>query len=225
MLILFLNSFGFQNPNRLSILKLVLYHDKIIRLILLIRILVRGRLFIVLMNKISSIEYLENQIIEFLWTIIPAIILIFIAFPSIKALYYTDEFINSHLTVKIIGHQWYWSYSYPILKNINTDSFLNPLRELKIGEIRLLEVRNRIFTFNKIVTRFIVTSLDVIHSWTIPVLGIKIDAIPGRIRLSSAMPIFRGVFYGQCSEICGVNHSFIPIKIEILSSSFLKFFF
>lgn len=148
----------------------------------------------------------------------PAIILIFLAIPSLRLLYLTDELINPKITVKVIGHQWYWSYEYNLLKNQTTfDSFIIQEQDLKPGNFRLLETDHRLVVPFKTRIRFLVSSADVIHSWAIPRLLIKLDAIPGRLNQTSSKILFPGVFYGQCSEICGANHSFIPIAIEAIN--------
>jgi cytochrome c oxidase subunit 2 len=199
-------------------MKLTFYHDKAIVVLISIRLLVGGTLVLLSINKFFTYEYLEHQLVEFLWTILPAVVLLAIAFPSIKALYYLDEVMKRVFSVKIVGHQWYWSYEYPfITKNARYDSYIKQTNDLGKGEFRLLETDNRIILFNKVMTQVMVTSSDVIHSWTVPALGIKIDAMPGRIRQAACFPLYTGIFYGQCSEICGVNHRFMPIKLEVLS--------
>jgi cytochrome c oxidase subunit 2 len=132
---------------------------------------------------------------------------------------------KSVFSVKIIAHQWYWSYEYPfITKNTTYDSFIKQTNDLEKGEFRLLDTSTNIILFTKVITQLIVTSSDVLHCWTVPVLGVKIDATPGRIGQAACFPLYRGVFYGQCSEICGVNHRFMPIKLEVLSNSELMNF-
>lgn len=157
---------------------------------------------------------MEGQLIEIIWTLTPALILIFIALPSLRILYLIEEAINPILSIKTIGHQWYWSYEYSDFKTIEFDSYMKPTKSLDKRDFRLLDVDNRItIPFNTQI-RIISTSLDVIHSWTIPSLGIKIDATPGRINQANMICQRPGLFFGQCSEICGANHSFIPIVIE-----------
>lgn len=164
---------------------------------------------------------MEGQTIELIWTILPAIILIFIALPSLQILYLLDETIFPSLTIKSVGHQWYWSYEYSDFKNIEFDSYIE-LPNNKFS-FRLLDVDNRIIIPFKTKTRILVTSTDVIHSWTIPSLGVKIDATPGRLNQTRFSINTPGLIFGQCSEICGANHSFMPIVIERISpSSFIK---
>lgn len=144
----------------------------------------------------------------------PAVILVIIALPSLRLLYILDEVYNPTLTIKIIGHQWYWSYEYSDYKKIEFDSYIIPSPDLSPFNFRLLDVDNRIFVPYNSQIRVIITSLDVIHSWAIPALGLKIDGTPGRLNQAIFNINRVGLFYGQCSEICGANHRFIPIVIE-----------
>jgi len=142
---------------------------------------------------------------------LPAIILLFIAFPSLRILYLIDEIRNPLITLKRIGHQWYWKYEYSNFLNIEFDSYIQPQI---INKFRLLEVDNNIIIPINCQIRVLVTAADVLHSWTIPRLGVKIDATPGRLNQTNFFINRKGLFYGQCSEICGANHSFIPILLE-----------
>ena len=164
----------------------------------------------------------HGTLIELIWTITPALILILIAFPSFKLLYLMDEVSDPSMCVLAEGHQWYWSYQYPDFLNedndfIEFDSYLIPESDLEDGGLRMLEVDNRIIVPELTHVRFIVTGADVIHSFACPALGIKCDAYPGRLNQSSVYLNREGVFYGQCSEICGVLHSSMPIAIESVS--------
>lgn len=173
-------------------------------------------------NIIVDQYILESQPLELFWTIVPRFVLIFIGLPSIRLLYLIDETYKPFLTIKTIGHQWYWSYEYSDFNNIEFDSFIvRPLETPNL--IRLLEVDNRtILPFNTQV-RMLVSSIDVLHSWTVPALGVKTDAVPGRLNQIIFYSNRPGIFFGQCSEICGANHRFIPISIEIVSpKSFIK---
>nr|ARH53976.1 cytochrome c oxidase subunit 2 [Pantoxystus rubricollis] len=200
--------------------QLLFFHDHTLLILIIITILVGQMLLSMLMNKFTHRFLLEGQLIEMIWTILPAVILILIALPSLRLLYILDEIYNPMITVKVIGHQWYWSYEYSDYKKIEFDSYMIPSNELKPFNFRLLDVDNRmIIPFNSQV-RIIVTSMDVIHSWTIPSLGVKIDATPGRLNQSSFNINRTGLFFGQCSEICGANHSFMPIVIESISPNF-----
>lgn len=169
-------------------------------------------------SKISHKYFNHGSIIEIIWTVIPALVLISVAFPSFKLLYFLDEVIDPAITIKAIGRQWYWQYEYSdyISENnpIEFDSYMIPTEELKEGQLRLLEVDNRVILPVNTHVRVIVTSGDVLHSWAVPSLGIKMDANPGRLNQTSFLIKREGIYYGQCSELCGVNHGFMPIVIE-----------
>lgn len=163
---------------------------------------------------------MEGQTIEIIWTILPALILIFIAIPSLRLIYIIDEINNPTISVKTVAHQWYWSYEYSDFKNIEFDSYIIPNNQLNNYNFRLIEVDNRIVIPFKSQIRILITSRDVIHSWAIPSLGVKIDAVPGRLNQIRFYLNRPGLFYGQCSEICGANHRFIPIVIERISPKY-----
>lgn len=171
-------------------------------------------MFRLIIRKLGNRILLERQAIELIWTILPAIILIFIALPSLKILYMIEETNKPIITIKAIGHQWFWSYEYSDFKKIEFDSYIKPTTDLEDNEFRLLETDNRLVLPYNTQTRILITSSDVIHSWTIPSLGIKVDASPGRINQGNILINRPGLFYGQCSEICGANHRFIPIVLE-----------
>lgn len=176
-------------------------------------------IYSILKNKLPNRNLLENQVIETTWTIIPGIILIIIALPSLKILYLIEEINNPSITIKTIAHQWYWSYEISDKKKIEFESYI--IKEPT--KIRLIEVDNRVTLPFSTKTRIIITSSDVIHSWRIPSIGIKIDAVPGRLNQVSFTIKKPGIFIGQCSEICGTNHRFIPITIEsIRIKNFIK---
>nr|AQP29578.1 cytochrome c oxidase subunit 2 [Odontotermes sp. E TB-2017] len=160
---------------------------------------------------------LEGQMIETLWTIAPAIILVFIAMPSLRLLYLMDEVHNPTLTLKAVGHQWYWSYEYSDFMKLEFDSYMT--QEQQADTFRLLDTDNRIVLPMNSPTRMIVTAADVLHSWTVPSLGVKTDATPGRLNQVSFSINRPGILYGQCSEICGANHSFMPIMIESVTTN------
>jgi cytochrome c oxidase subunit 2 len=167
-----------------------------------------------------SNKYLNHgTLIELIWTITPALILVLIAFPSFKLLYLMDEVTDPSLSVLAEGHQWYWSYEYPDFLNsdgdfVEFDSYLVPESDLEEGSLRMLEVDNRVILPEITHTRFILTAADVIHSFAIPALGVKCDAYPGRLNQFSVLINRLGTFYGQCSEICGILHSSMPIVLE-----------
>lgn len=164
-----------------------------------------------LITKFSSRRILEAQTLETVWTIVPAILLIWLALPSLRLLYLLDEQSRAAVTLKSIGHQWYWRYEIP---NNRFDSYISS---------SLLEVDNRVFTPFNLNTLVITTSADVLHAFTVPSAGLKIDSVPGRLNSINIYLNIPGVYYGQCSEICGANHSFMPIVIEALSVK--EFFF
>nr|AML25905.1 cytochrome c oxidase subunit II [Staphylinidae sp. BMNH 1274207] len=200
--------------------QLTFFHNHTLMILLMITVLVGYLMMNLFTNKLNYRFLLEGQMIELIWTILPAFTLIFIALPSLKLLYLLDEINNPLITIKTIGHQWYWSYEYSDFKNIEFDSYMIPTNELKPYNFRLLDVDNRIaIPFNSQI-RMIVTAADVIHSWTIPALSVKIDATPGRLNQISFFTNRTGIFFGQCSEICGANHSFMPIVLESISPNY-----
>jgi len=199
--------------------ELVYFHDYTLIILTLIIILVFYGLLSLLSATLTSQHFLEAQGLETVWTVIPAIILVFIAFPSLKILYLMDEIKNPFLTIKVIGNQWYWSYEYTDYKRIELDSYMIPPKDLEKGLPRLLEVDKRLVIPFKNPIRALITSNDVLHSWAIPSLGIKMDAVPGRLNQTSFLIKRTGLFYGQCSEICGANHRFMPIVIESIPFS------
>lgn len=162
-------------------------------------------------------KFTHNIAIEIIWTIIPIIILIIIAVPSFRILKMAEHIPVADVTVKVVGSQWYWSYSYPDHDHIEFNSNMIQDKDLKPGQIRLLEVDNRVIIPQGSVIKFLITASDVIHSFAVPALGIKTDAVPGRINQTWTKIDKKGVYYGQCSELCGVNHGFMPIAIEVVS--------
>lgn len=213
------SNLNLQNRNTPLIEQLIFFHDHSILILIIITIFVRYIIISIIFNKITNRFFLSGQFIEIIWTILPGIILLFIAFPSLRLLYLLDEIYYPSITLKTIGHQWYWRYEYSNFKNLEFDSYINNNNE--INNIRLLDVDNNIILPYKIQIRILVTAADVLHSWTIPSLGVKVDATPGRLNQINFFINRPGLYYGQCSEICGANHSFIPILLERTS---LKFF-
>nr|YP_010472537.1 cytochrome c oxidase subunit II [Mitrella albuginosa]UVG40722.1 cytochrome c oxidase subunit II [Mitrella albuginosa] len=205
---------GFQDAASPLMEELIFFHDHAMMILIMIISLVGYAALSLMMNKYTCRSLVEGQEIETIWTIVPAIILVFLALPSLRLLYLLDEVGNCSLTVKSIGHQWYWSYEYSDFSNIEFDSYMIPSNELEPGDFRLLEVDHRVVLPTQTDVRVLVTSADVIHSWTVPSLGVKVDAIPGRLNQLGFFIKYPGVFYGQCSEICGANHSFMPIVVE-----------
>nr|APT41584.1 cytochrome c oxidase subunit II [Psathyromyia aragaoi] len=198
--------------------QLTFFHDHALLILIMITILIGYLMYMLFFNFYTNRFLLSGQMIEIIWTIMPAFILLFIAFPSLRLLYLLDEINNPSITLKSIGHQWYWSYEYSDFKNLEFDSYMIPMNEMSMNSFRLLDVDNRIILPFKTQTRIIVSATDVLHSWTIPALGVKVDASPGRLNQTNFYIYRPGLYYGQCSEICGANHSFMPIVIESTST-------
>nr|AND95968.1 cytochrome c oxidase subunit 2 [Onthophagus apterus] len=200
--------------------QLIMFHNHALLILLMITVMVGYLMSTLFFNKYNYRFLLENQMIEIIWTIAPAVTLIFIALPSLQLLYLLDEINNPMISLKTIGHQWYWSYEYSDFKKLEFDSYMIPMNDMKMNSFRLLDVDNRtILPYNSQI-RMLVTAADVLHSWTIPALSIKIDATPGRLNQISFLLNQTGLFFGQCSEICGANHSFMPIVIESISMNY-----
>jgi cytochrome c oxidase subunit II len=159
----------------------------------------------------------HNTVIEMLWTVVPVLILVIIAIPSFKLMYYMDRVPNPEMTIKVTGHQWYWSYEYPDQGGLAFDSNIIPENELKPDQKRLLDVDNPLVVPADTIIRVLVTGTDVIHSWFIPSFGVQEYAIVGRLNESWMKIEHPGTYYGQCNQICGVNHAFMPIKVEAKS--------
>nr|QXF68519.1 cytochrome c oxidase subunit II [Stagmatoptera biocellata] len=210
---------GLQDSASPLMEQLMYFHDHSMFIITMIVITVGYMIVSLMTNKFIDRYVMDGQYLEILWTILPAMVLIFIALPSLRILYLIDENSNPTLTLKTIGHQWYWSYEYSDFIDIEFDSYMIPQNELNSYNIRLLEVDNRTSLPINTLTRILITSEDVIHSWTIPSIGVKADATPGRLNQATFWFNRPGVLYGQCSEICGANHSFMPIVIESTSTN------
>lgn len=207
---------GLQDATSPIIEELINFHDHALMIVFLISSLVLYIISAILTTKLTHTSTIDAQAVETIWTILPAIILVIIALPSLRILYIIDEINNPTLTIKTVGHQWYWSYEYTDYDELNFDSYIIPTSELKPGDLRLLEVDNRAVLPIEITIRVLVTSEDVLHSWAVPSLGLKTDAIPGRLNQTTLLATRPGLYYGQCSEICGSNHSFIPIVLELV---------
>nr|YP_010506474.1 cytochrome c oxidase subunit II [Mallota viridiflavescentis]QVL28764.1 cytochrome c oxidase subunit II [Mallota viridiflavescentis]UXF58140.1 cytochrome c oxidase subunit II [Mallota viridiflavescentis] len=211
---------GLQDSASPLMEQLTFFHDHALLILIMITMMVGYMMTMLFFNNYSNRYLLHGQTIEVIWTILPAFILLFIAFPSLRLLYLIDEINEPSITLKAIGHQWYWSYEYSDFLNIEFDSYMIPTNELKTDGFRLLDVDNRIILPMNSQIRILVTSADVIHSWTIPALGVKIDGTPGRLNQTNFLINQPGLFFGQCSEICGANHSFMPIVIESIPMNF-----
>nr|YP_009351930.1 cytochrome c oxidase subunit II [Cerion uva]AQL10424.1 cytochrome c oxidase subunit II [Cerion uva] len=196
--------------------EMILFHDHAMILLIGVFTLVSLVGVSILISRHSCRTIHEAQTLETVWTIIPAILLIWLALPSLRLLYTLDEHSNSANTLKSIGHQWYWSYESPSLSSKSFDSYMIPDSELPQGFYRLLEVDARPLLPLNLETNVLTTSADVIHAWALPSMGVKMDSVPGRLNSMAVWPQIPGVYYGQCSEICGANHSFMPIAVEVV---------
>lgn len=159
----------------------------------------------------------HNTLLEIAWTAIPVLILVAIAVPSFRLLYFMDRTQDADMTLKVIGHQWYWSFEYPDHGNVAIDSFMKYPEDLEDGEPRLLAVDTPLVLPAQTNIRIITTSQDVLHSFAVPSLGLKTDAVPGRLNETWVRVEKPGMYYGQCSELCGVNHGFMPAALKIVS--------
>lgn len=214
------NRLFFHSPTTFLMEVVVTIHDYVM-------IFLTSVLAVVLISIVYSfysshfrLNFLERHQLERVWTVTPFVLLVFIVIPSLNSLYILDTCLFCGLTLNIIGHQWYWRYFFKDL-NAYFDSYI----EVGSNYLRLVEVDNRLVVPTFIPIRFLVSSADVIHSWTIPRFGVKIDAVPGRMNQFCFSRKRSGLFFGQCSEICGANHRFIPILMEAVSfKDFIKNF-
>ena len=240
---------GLQDPATPIMESISFFHNFLMMFLLAIGIFVSWFLFSLVYlfaeEKNSKIEiFSHDSLLETFWTIVPAIVLLFISIPSFALLYSLDELIHPLATLKIIGHQWYWSYEYsdcytffseeegsdtPMNSDstvLRFDSYMLATNDLTRGALRLLEVDNRCVLPVQTHIRLVVTAADVLHSWAVPSFGIKIDACPGRLSQGSLFIKREGVYYGQCSEICGLNHGFMPIVVRgVLADDFTSWAF
>nr|YP_009258843.1 cytochrome c oxidase subunit II [Libiocoris heissi]AFI54710.1 cytochrome c oxidase subunit II [Libiocoris heissi] len=205
------NNMHLQDPNSSTMEQLINFHDQTMNTLIMITITITYITVQTSINKLINRSLLEGQTIELIWTMMPSLMLTLIAIPSLHTLYMMDEMSSPSMTIKTTGHQWYWSYEYSDFKDIEFDSYMTPWEMTKS---RLLEVDNRVILPTSTPTRILVSAADVIHSWTIPSLGVKVDATPGRLNQLQITMNRPGILFGQCSEICGSNHSFMPIMIE-----------
>ncbi|HEX6115359.1 MAG TPA: cytochrome c oxidase subunit II [Geminicoccaceae bacterium] len=159
----------------------------------------------------------HNTVIEIAWTAIPVLILVVIAIPSFKLLYFMDRAVNPEMTLKAVGHQWYWSYEYPDNGDFTFDAYMIADEDLQEGQLRLFDVDNRVVLPVETDVRLLTTATDVLHSWAVPALGVKLDAVPGKINETWLRINRPGIYYGQCSELCGAYHGFMPVMIEAVS--------
>jgi cytochrome c oxidase subunit 2 len=217
----------FQEPASPVMERIVAFNDLISAIIVLITVFVLALLLYVAVkfnekaNPVPSTTT-HNTTLEVVWTVIPVLILVVIGIPSLKLLYYMDRHADPDMTLKVTGHQWYWSYEYPDHGGFGFDSIPVEEAKLKPGEPRLLTVDNQVVLPVDTNVRILQTSADVIHAWSIPALGVKVDATPGRVNENWVRIVKEGVYYGQCMELCGVNHYFMPIAIRAVSKDAFK---
>lgn len=214
-MMIFWGIYSLQDALRVTIEQIVYFHDYLIIVIVIIICIVGYFLGFVLFTKTFSSRIVADHLVERVWTILPIVVLIFLVYPSIYLLYLIDERRVEFLcTLKVIGHQWYWRYKIDGLINLEIDSYIDA-----DSSIRLIDVDNRVVVPAQEHIRALITSRDVLHSWALPSLGVKIDAIPGRLNQFVFIVIMNSVVHGQCREICGVNHSFMPIVLEAVNLS------
>ena len=214
---------GFQDAATPVMEAVVQLHDKLLWIITIISVFVLGLLVYVIVrfnekrNPTPS-RTTHNTTLEVLWTVVPVLVLLFIAFgppmSSFRLLYFADRAPDATMTVKATGHQWYWTYEYPDNGNFTVTSTLN---DKAPPELRLLDTDNHILVPVNTKVRLLTTAEDVIHSWAMPSFGVKLDAVPGRINETWFQVLREGTYYGQCSELCGTNHGFMPIVVEAVS--------
>ena len=213
---------GFQKSASKSMDDIVWFHDYMLVpiitaitafvLFLLLYVCVRYRAS---RNRVPSTTS-HNTLIEVIWSLVPCLILIVMAVPSFKVLYSQDEIPKADVTIKAIGYQWYWGYEYPD-ENIIFDSYMIDEKDLKEDQPRLLAVDNAVYVPVNKVVKVMITANDVLHAWALPSFGVKRDAIPGRINETWFKADRTGTFYGQCSELCGIKHAFMPITVNVVS--------
>nr|YP_004221812.1 cytochrome c oxidase subunit II [Jenkinsia sp. CL54]BAJ54171.1 cytochrome c oxidase subunit II [Jenkinsia sp. CL54] len=208
---------GLQDAASPVMEELLHFHDHALMIVFQISTLVLYIIVSMVSTKLTNKYILDSDEMEIMWTILPGVILTLIALPSLRILYLMDEINNPHLTIKAMGHQWYWSYEYTDYENLAFDAYMIPTQDLAPGQFRLLETDHRMVVPMESPIRVLISAEDVLHSWTVPSLGVKMDAIPGRLNQTAFIASRPGVFYGQCSEICGANHSFMPIVVEAVS--------
>jgi cytochrome c oxidase subunit 2 len=213
---------GFQQAATPVKERIASFHDELLIIITLITIFVMGLLAYVIVrfnaraNPVPT-RTTHNTLIEVIWTVVPVLILVIIAIPSFKLMYYMDRTAKADMTIKVTGHQWYWSYEYPDAGEVGFDSNIIPVDQLKQGQKRLLDVDNRLIVPVDTTVRVLIIGSDVMHSWFVPSFGVQMYAVVGRSNESWFNVEKEGVYYGQCNQICGVNHAFMPIVVEAVS--------
>jgi len=213
---------GFEPAASPTMERITDFHNLLLIVITLITIFVLGLLLYVMYRfsekrNPNPTRTTHNTVVEVLWTVIPVVILVIIAIPSFKLLYYADRAEDAEMTIKAIGSQWYWSYEYPDDGNFTFDAIMVADEDLQEGQNRLLDTDNYVVLPVNTKVRLLITASDVLHSFALPVMGVKLDAVPGRINETWVEITREGTFYGQCSEICGTGHSYMPIAVKAVS--------
>lgn len=209
----------FQDSSSLLINQFIQFHDRALIILTLVVTLVIYWLLSIYINKMSNRYFTQHQTVEIIWTISPIILVIMIVLPSVQLLYLLDTNREPAITLKVTGNQWYWTYSYSDFPDLELDSYIISQTSDRAAP-RLLDTDNRLPLPINTPLRLLVTASDVIHAWTVPALGVKADAVPGRLNLIMRRVSRPGLLSGQCSEICGANHRFMPVTIERVSSKF-----
>ena len=213
---------GFQNPASGGMRDIVNFHDN-----LLLPIIIAITVFVLFLMLYACVRFrasanpnpskrTHNVTVEILWTLIPCLILIVMAVPSFKILYKQDTIPKADLTIKAVGYQWYWGYEYPD-ENIIFDSYMIEEKDLRADQPRLLTVDHEVVVPVNKVVKVLITANDVLHAWALPSFGVKRDAVPGRINETWFKAEKEGTYYGQCSELCGIKHAFMPITVKVVS--------
>jgi len=213
---------GFQNPASDSMRDIVSFHNN-----LLLPIIIAISVFVLFLMLYACVRFrasanpnpskrTHNVTVEILWTLIPCLILIIMAVPSFKILYKQDTIPKADLTIKAVGYQWYWGYEYPD-ENIIFDSYMIEEKDLRADQPRLLAVDNEVVVPVNKVVKVLITANDVLHAWALPAFGVKRDAVPGRVNETWFKAEKEGTYYGQCSELCGIKHAFMPITVKVVS--------
>ncbi len=214
---------GFQDAHSPTMERIISLNDILLWICVAISVFVIGLMAYIFLRfnrkrNPTPKKFSHNSLIEVIWTVAPVIILVAIAVPSLRLLFYMDRTDDPEMTIKAIGHQWYWSYEYPDLgEDISFDAVMLQEDELEDGQPRLLATDETVVVPVDTNIRLLVTAGDVIHAWTIPSFGIKIDAIPGRVNEGWFRVDTEGIYYGQCSELCGRDHAFMPIQVKAVS--------
>lgn len=215
---------NFQDPASPSADRLQEFHHMLLYIITPIVLFVTGLLFWVMVrynrraNPVPR-QFSHNVLIEVIWTIVPVLILLIIVIPSFKLLYYIDRTAEPEMTLKVTGYQWYWGFEYPDQEGINFQAYMVPEKDIDKtkGQIRLLSTDNPVVLPVDTNIQIIVTAADVLHAFALPALGVKIDAVPGRLNETWVRITKPGIYYGQCSELCGKDHAYMPVEVHAVS--------